>query len=358
MAERGLFLELGKSMFLLVTMPFSLFKSICLFGVRAVFLAAHTWILLVKAIISFQVGICCKVIIWTVGLVSLPLRILNALQRERLLEAHLHELQIQLENLVWDKMEAEELLQLALKDSRILETILAELEEDHEKAIAKIELLENQLQDLKDDNLRWNEVQGKGLWEFKSRDVPVGCLDVLDVKDNGVPLETKYGVQSLKTGGSGAILQDVMMHRDAWEDEITGKTQSPDFLKIGPRVVPTSLMVDEVFDQRKGVALSQSIFSAILSLMVGMIIWEAEDPCIPLVVALFTVVGISLKSVVQFFSTINNRPASDAVALLSFNWFILGTLTYPTLPRVAHMLAPLAVNLKDRVVCWFGHSAS
>ncbi|OIW10743.1 hypothetical protein TanjilG_27689 [Lupinus angustifolius] len=68
---------------------------------------------------------------------------------------------------------------------------------------------------------------------------------------------------------------------------------------------------------------------------------KAEDPCMPLVVALFAVVGMSLKSVVQFFSTIKNKPVSDAVALLSFNWFIPGTLTYPSLPRVAHMLAPV-----------------
>ncbi|XP_042504835.1 uncharacterized protein LOC122081704 [Macadamia integrifolia] len=358
MVERGLFLELMTSMFLLVTAPFLFFKSICLFGVRTVFLAVHTWILLVKAIIIFQVSICCKVMIWTIALISLPLRILNALHRERLLEAHLHELQYHFENLVWDKMEAEEMLQLALKDCRILETMLSELEEEHEKALAKIELLENELQDLKDENFRWNEVQGKGLWDFKPRDVPAGCTDVLDVKDS-IPLETKYGVQSLKPGnGSGVILQELMMHRDAWEDEIKGKTQSPDFLEIGPRVVPTSLMVDEVLDHRKGVALSQSIFSAILSLLVGMIIWEAADPCIPLVVALFTVVGISLKSVVRFFSTINNSPASDAVALLSFNWFILGMLTYPALPRVTRMLAPHAVNLMNRVFGWFGHSAS
>ncbi|KAJ4952644.1 hypothetical protein NE237_029476 [Protea cynaroides] len=278
------------------------------------------------------------------------------------LEAHLHELQIQLENLMWDKIEAEDLFQLALKDCRILETIVAELEEEHEKAIARIEQLENEIQDLKYESLRLNEVQGKGFWDFEPRDVPVSCLDVMDVKDNGIPLKTKYGVQSLKTGnGSGKILQGLMMHGDDWEDKIRGKTQSSDFLKIGPkttdhvnpfsqRIVQKTLMVDEVLEQRKRVALSRTLFSAILSLLVGMIIWEAEDPCTPLVVALFTVVGISSISVLQFFSTIKNRPASDAVALLSFNWFILGILTYPTLPRVAHMLTHLAVNLMDRAV--------
>ncbi|CAN1143303.1 hypothetical protein LINPERPRIM_LOCUS26446 [Linum perenne] len=79
-----------------------------------------------------------------------------------------------------------------------------------------------------------------------------------------------------------------------------------------------------------------------LSLTVGMIIYEAKDAnCMPLVVALYTVVGMSMKNVVKFFSTIDNKPASDAVALLSFNCFILGTLTYPTLPKVVRILGSL-----------------
>ena len=88
----------------------------------------------------------------------------------------------------------------------------------------------------------------------------------------------------------------------------------------------------------------------VLSLLVGMIVWEAEDPCLPLVAALFTVVGMSLGSVIQFFSAIQNKPASDAVALLSFNWFVLGTLTSPSLPRLLRALSPLVHGLARRLV--------
>ncbi|CAN1305105.1 hypothetical protein LINPERPRIM_LOCUS26421 [Linum perenne] len=100
--------------------------------------------------------------------------------------------------------------------------------------------------------------------------------------------------------------------------------------------------MDEVLEQRD-IAFWQSVLSAVLSLTVGMIIYEAKDAnCMPLVVALYTVVGMSMKNVISFFSTIDNNPASDAVALLSFNCFILGTLTYPTLPKVVRILGSLA----------------
>ncbi|CAL9195187.1 unnamed protein product [Musa hybrid cultivar] len=65
---------------------------------------------------------------------------------------------------------------------------------------------------------------------------------------------------------------------------------------------------------------------------------------------LFSVAGISLGSVLEFFSTMRNRPASDAVALLSINWFILGTLSSRTLPVIAHMLAPSAIRIAVQLV--------
>ncbi|XP_010275159.2 PREDICTED: uncharacterized protein LOC104610304 [Nelumbo nucifera] len=347
----GLFIELIKNIIVMVMKLFSLLKLVCLSGVRTVCLVNLTWIQLVKTAVNFHVDLFWRFMIWTVAFVSLPVRIVTALQRERLLRSHLDEMQIQLESLMWDKKELEERLQLAIRDSAVVESILGELEEEHEKAVAKIELLENELQDLKDENSRLNEARGKGSWDFKTQDYMGSCKDPPNVNENGII--TEYDVPSRKAGydGNKVVVQD-LIQKDSWEHEMKGEIQSENFKKIGSKgnaptyqFISRSLVVDEVLDQRRGVALSQSLFSAILSLLVGMIIWEAEDPCMPLVVALFFVVGMSLRSVVQFFSTIKNKPASDAVALLSFNWFILGTLTYPTLPRVAHILAPLAFSL-------------
>lgn len=211
-----------------------------------------------------------------------------------------------------------------------------------------------QFQHLKNENLWLKEIQGKGYWSIRSPD-DKGNGQNTSVSDNyGIP----YGISSLKSSynASGIFLQDLTMPKDTWGDESKRKTDIINFLKTRSKsseIIARHSDTNEVLDQRREVALSQSLFSAVLSLLVGMIVWEAGDPCMPLVVALFTVVGMSLKSVVQFFFTIKNKPASDAVALLSFNFFILGMLTYPALPRVATLLAPLALRLVDQTVNWF-----
>lgn len=63
------------------------------------------------------------------------------------LELHLHDMQIESENLAWDRKQLQEHLQTAIKEHKMMELILAELEEEHDKAIAKIELLEGEVND-------------------------------------------------------------------------------------------------------------------------------------------------------------------------------------------------------------------
>ncbi|KAI3986386.1 hypothetical protein MKX01_002231 [Papaver californicum] len=355
----GLIFELITNIIISFLKPLSLFKILVSFGLRTTWLVAFTWCMLVKAAVNLNLEICSKVMIWTVAIVSLPLRILNAVQRERLLESLLLEMQIELENLAWDKKRLEERLRTVIQDRRALESILSEIEDDHDKAISRIEHLVNELQDLKEENLKLNGIQGKNIWEIKGQG---GIKNkVFDDEKCAIPLPSEYDVSSWNPShnSAGVVIQDQ-------KDNQTDKTK--DFPKTGlkcnepitntfsARMV--SAMEGVVIDRRREVAVTQSIFSAILSLLVGMIIWEAKDPCMPLVVALFSVVGMSLKSVVQFFSTVENKPASDAVALLSFNWFVLGTLTYPTLPKVANLLAPLGLRLVTRAVSWLGFASS
>ncbi|KAK9218615.1 hypothetical protein WN943_007252 [Citrus x changshan-huyou] len=287
--------------------------------------------------------------------------VLTALQRESLyyekdykhvqLEENLCEMQLELENLVWDRKILEDHLQAAIRERKILESMFAELEDEHDKAIEKIELLERELQDLKDETVQLKEICGKELWSFAGHDRNNEKKGFV-ADEYGIP----YGIPSWK--GSDIILRDMMKHKDTCENENKSNAELLTHLGTGlaPGTIPRNLDMNEVYNQRKAVAISQSLFSAVLSLLVGMTIWEAQDPCMPLVVALFTVVGMSLRSVIQLFSTIKNKPASDAVALLSFNWFILGTLTYPTLPKVARVLAPWALRFICRTMNWFGIS--
>ncbi|KAM1024041.1 hypothetical protein ACFX2I_037246 [Malus domestica] len=348
--------ELITTSIILVTRPFSLLKLLCLFGTKTTFIVIHAWMDLLRAAVCFHVNIFWRIMVWTLALISLPGRVLTALQRERQLEKHLHDMQIELENLEWDRKELQEHLITAIKEQRMMELILAELEEEHDKAVAKTDLLVSELHDLKTENLRLKEIQGKG-WNDKGRD------------QTGNAQSTAIGIPSWKSryDGSEFIRQDLLMHKDTWGDESKTKMELLKTLRnepvssgpihpVMPEISLRNLDMSELFYQRRGIAVKQSLFSAVLSFVVGIIVWQAEDPCMPLVVALFFVVGMSLKSVVQFFSTIRNRPATDAVALLSFNWFILGTLTYPALPKAAHMVAPLALNFVDRALSWLGFS--
>ncbi|PNX93985.1 hypothetical protein L195_g017150 [Trifolium pratense] len=263
-------------------------------------------------------------------------------------------MQNEMENLEWNQKKLQERFQMAVKECKMMEMLLAELEEEHDMAIAKIENLEGKLRDQINENLRLKEIQGKAYWN--SKDPNIDNDRKIDDKSHSNPsatLQWKSGYRE-----SGDSLQDLLMNKDNWEDESKTRTDLLKLLKPGLKSAPANsaakpvskdiIKVNEVLDHHRDVAISQSIFSAILSLIVGVTVWGADDPCMPLIIALFAVVGMSLKSVVKFFFSIRNKPASDAVALLSFNWFILGTLTYPTLPRVAPMLAPLVLlyNLK------------
>ncbi|KAB1201114.1 hypothetical protein CJ030_MR0G005051 [Morella rubra] len=52
-------------------------------------------------------------------------------------ELYLQDMQIELKNLLWDKKKLEEDLQTTLQELKMMELILTEFEEEHNKAIAK-----------------------------------------------------------------------------------------------------------------------------------------------------------------------------------------------------------------------------
>ncbi|KAK9095708.1 hypothetical protein Scep_027177 [Stephania cephalantha] len=361
-----LLVELMATLYILFAQPFSLAKLLCSFGARSVCFCARALANFLNSILYFLFDAWWITIIWTVAFFSLPYRILTAIRREHMLEMHLHEMQIEMEYIAWDKKELQERLRAATKNCKIIESMLTDLEDDHDQALDKIELLQKELQDVKDENRRLYETRQskKDLYGSKARDHPS------EQDAHGSPRPTdQYDAPLVKSGhnGSGVKIQHLLMHGDGCKDGNKGTPQIHRLLTIGPKGsrpvysvpgenIPRPVSVDEILDQCKRVALSRSLFSAILSLIVGVIIWGAEDPCTPLVLGLFAVVGLSLRSVLQFFSTMNNTPATNAAALLSFNWFILGTLAYPTLPRLTRLLAPLLLPVANQTASLLGVS--
>lgn len=370
-------LDLIGNIIFLVTEPLSMIRLLWQLCMRIVCFLTLPWFGLFKFICGLYLDICWHLISWGVSAISIPIRLLTALQREKVLEARLYELQTQLEGLIWVNKDLEQRLEVAIKTQKKTENLLAEAEEEQDGVIEKLQLLEIKIRDIEAENLKFREIEKRALLEAEA------AKNVEESKkiDNGHVAE-----HSLLAGGDGIgsdaedkacnslfekrgnILGGYLMdkgrrvHGSKMEIEELDRflesrmTASGDFSFPSDSFSEKQKEKDEINYQWKGVALVQSIFSAFLSLLVGMIAWEAQDPCIPLVIALFIVVGMSLKSVVHYFSRIQNRPGSDAIALLSFNWFILGTLASPTLPNVARLLIPLVSGIGCRLARWFGFS--
>ncbi|CAN0880973.1 hypothetical protein LINGRAHAP2_LOCUS13953 [Linum grandiflorum] len=283
---------------------FSVGFSLVVFGIKAGLVVINTWAELIAASISLHLRLFRSFIIWMIAIVSLPVRISTALRKQRMLEERLVVAQAELADVNCERKVLEDHLRLVLKECNDFDSLLTEAEDETDKLVAKIQLLEQQLSSTRDENHQLKLIQGE----------QVGKLG--------------QNIRSYEGSAGVNVLENQAQRKS---DVSSGRSG------IGIRK-----NLKEVIEQRE-VAFWQSVLSAVLSLAVGMIIWEAKDAnCMPLVVALYTVVGMSMKNVVKFFSTIDNKPASDAVALLSFNCFILGTLTYPTLPRLLRTLASLA----------------
>ena len=89
--------------------------------------------------------------------------------------------------------------------------------------------------------------------------------------------------------------------------------------------------IDEKYEIQDS-GLSSTMVSVFLSMLVAVIVWHAEEPCGPLVVAVFMVACGSLKSVVHSLITRNGGRGLDVLLLFGLNWFILGILTSPAFP--------------------------
>jgi len=80
--------ELLASVIILVTRAFSMLKQACLFPIRIGLVVIYNWTELVRTTIIFNANIVLGIISWTIGLIFLPVRAVNAIQRERQVSSH------------------------------------------------------------------------------------------------------------------------------------------------------------------------------------------------------------------------------------------------------------------------------
>lgn len=215
---------------------------------------------------------------------------------------------------------------------------------------------------MKEENIWLKEIRGQESWSLKGHADQDSGQNIGTIDDHHLPCWSDTWLSW--HGKSSQICQDGMMKRDESTEENKNHTGLFSYLKAGStsrapvqpftlNTDPRKMEISEILHKRE-IALSQTTLGAVLSLLVEMIIWESEDLCVPLLGALYAVVGMSLKSSFEFFSSVKNRAGSDAVALLSLNWFILGTLSYPTFSKVAWMFAPLISRVMDWMVSLLG----
>jgi hypothetical protein len=80
--------ELLASVILLMTRAFDIVKMVCLFPIRIGLIVIYTWTELVRNAIIFNVNILLSIMSWTFGIILMPVRAVNAIQRESQVSSH------------------------------------------------------------------------------------------------------------------------------------------------------------------------------------------------------------------------------------------------------------------------------
>ena len=145
------------------------------------------------------------------------------------------------------------------------------------------------------------------------------------------------------------------------EEEAVAATQEDANATADPASVLALTSAPPTGDEQqaaKVAARRRSLFSLGMSLAVGAVAWSADAPCLPLLAGLFAVVGVSMRTVSRCCAALRTGgPAADAVALLGLNWFLLGVLTPPMLPGVAHAVVPRAGRVLGPALTWLAAAA-
>ncbi|KAL0310385.1 UNVERIFIED_CONTAM: hypothetical protein Scaly_2933200 [Sesamum calycinum] len=230
----ALLLELLSLVAGLMVRPFSLARLSFQFGLRSICFVVQTWIEMVRTVVYLHLVIFWRLTILGMAVLSLPVRAFAALYRERMLEMQFHRMKTELENTFWDRKELKERLQIAIRERKMME-----------------------VQDLKDEIRRLKEVQGKALWDSRGQ------------------AHTANG-SSIKNSDHFRTSLFTFGHHDKGTEDATH-----DLLKSGSEphhptrpntnvINSNNLVKHDILSKQKEVALSRSLFSAMLSLIVGL----------------------------------------------------------------------------------------
>ncbi|OMP06555.1 hypothetical protein COLO4_08066 [Corchorus olitorius] len=125
-------------------------------------------------------------------------------------------------------------------------------------------------QDLKEENLRLKEIQGKAAWSFRGAQDEPNKSKKVGENDQVIPYGTIASLISNSSKGSGIFFQELMMNRQVWEDKSkTNGGYNIDFIKPAPAptgsVKPFNTTIvpnidgNGVVEERREIALSDSI---------------------------------------------------------------------------------------------------
>ncbi|CAN1305224.1 hypothetical protein LINPERPRIM_LOCUS26445 [Linum perenne] len=152
----------------IITKPISLGFSLLAFCIKAGFLVINTWAELIAGSINLHLRLFRSCIVCLIALVSLPHRVLTALQKERMLEEQLVLMQTELEDVKWERNVLEGHLRAAVKECNSLDSLLTEAEDEADKMVSKIQLLEQQLGSVRDEHHQLKLTQGEQQAKLKS----------------------------------------------------------------------------------------------------------------------------------------------------------------------------------------------
>ncbi|KAL3700600.1 hypothetical protein R1sor_018622 [Riccia sorocarpa] len=256
---------------------------------------------------------------WVIRLIQAPAALLTAPVRVRKVSSELSQLQAKYQGLQIVNRDLERKYKLALHEHRQIQLKLqAQVISEVNKATEKCRPLKSRIKELEEQYDKLQDSQRK----------PSLTLDPPE-KDVLIDFHSKSLVP--ETSPNGHTRKHSPRYSPKPIDEAATHIVPSKFARHLHHEKSLVLMER----QSRGVAFMSSLFSAALSVIVALIAWQAQDPCFPLVFALFTVVGMSCANVIRFLSGVSQRLELDAMVLVGFNSFILGTLATQFLPYFA-----------------------